>query len=317
MSPVEPDQLGRVQKGFGHVRPVDFKKPQHPGGVSTKPLVPLNDMGNRVRRQRIRQSGRDGDESLQIRPSWTGRDGVLKRHVVVLRFEKGRPHVAERAQGLLDLRLRAFHAVITQPGGLPPGPADDPVMCLDHGIGDRAALFRHTDGKDCVAAVVRQITQSVREVAFTLPTQAGDAMIRNAVEHIRRNVDLAKVIEPVEQPACSGRIVTDLELAQPDEPGQPILDHLGQQIVEGRAFVIAQAIRNPLLDPFLGGDERVGAEALDGGYGGKDGQGSPAFLNEAAGNVLVGNGVLGLTVEPELQVAGTAAGEGPVAVELT
>ena len=49
VSPVEPDQLSRVQKGFGHVRPVDFKKPQHPGRVSTKPLMPLNDMSNRVR----------------------------------------------------------------------------------------------------------------------------------------------------------------------------------------------------------------------------------------------------------------------------
>ena len=39
--------------------------------------------------------------------------------------------------------------------------------------------------------------------------------------------------------------------------------------------------------------------------------------DETAGDVFVGNGVLGLAVEPELQIAGTAAGEGPVAVELT
>ncbi len=64
----------------------------------------------------------------------------------------------------------------------PPGFSYDPVMGFDYGISNRRFPLHNTDGKDRPAAVRSDVTQTVGEVAFTLPTQPGNAMGRYATK---------------------------------------------------------------------------------------------------------------------------------------
>ena len=64
----------------------------------------------------------------------------------------------------------------TREGLVPEGLADDPVMGLDHGIGDSAAPFHGTDGEDGETAITRNVAQPVGEVALPLAAKTGNAM---------------------------------------------------------------------------------------------------------------------------------------------
>ncbi|WP_267285545.1 hypothetical protein [Klebsiella pneumoniae] len=56
------------------------------------------------------------------------------------------------------------------------------------------------------------VTQTVGEVAFTLPTQPGNAMGRYAGQSTMIDIQGTQKFEPVEQTVSSSRVVTNLEV---------------------------------------------------------------------------------------------------------
>lgn len=66
-----------------------------------------------------------------------------------------------------------------QPFSLAPGLSDDPVMGLDHRIGDRRLPFHGADGKDRPAPIRADVPQAIGKVALALPTQASDTVRRD------------------------------------------------------------------------------------------------------------------------------------------
>ncbi len=94
-----------------------------------------------------------------------------------------------------------------------------------------AASHSNTDGKDRPAAVRSDVTQTVGEVAFTLPTQPGNAMGRYAGQSTMIDIQGTQKFEPVEQTVSSSRVVTNLEVAKPDETTDIAGEHFTQKFV--------------------------------------------------------------------------------------
>ena len=114
----------------------------------------------------------------------------------------------------------------------PPGFSYDPVMGFDYGISNRRFPLHNTDGKDRPAAVRSDVTQTVGEVAFTLPTQPGNAMGRYAGQSTMIDIQGTQKFEPVEQTVSSSRVVTNLEVAKPDETTDIAGEHFTQKFVQ-------------------------------------------------------------------------------------
>ena len=167
-----------------------------------------------------------------------------------------------------------------------------------------------------MAPIVREIAKSIRIIALALTTQPDDPMLGNTLENLWRKLEALQVIQPIQQPTRPGRVAPDLELAQPDEPGQPIVDHVLQQGIESPAEIAAQTVCDPRLDPALGDDEGVGTKPFDRGDGRQDRPGPATLLDETAGDILVRDGEFGLILQPSLHVPDSQAREGPVAVDL-
>ncbi len=92
--------------------------------------------------------------------------------------------------------------------------------------------LHNTDGKDRPAAVRSDVTQTVGEVAFTLPTQPGNAMGRYAGQSTMIDIQGTQKFEPVEQTVSSSRVVTNLEVAKPDETTDIAGEHFTQKFVQ-------------------------------------------------------------------------------------
>ncbi len=106
-------------------------------------------------------------------------------------------------------------------------------MGFDYGISNRRFPLHNTDGKDRPAAVRSDVTQTVGEVAFTLPTQPGNAMGRYAGQSTMIDIQGTQKFEPVEQTVSSSRVVTNLEVAKPDETTDIAGEHFTQKFVQG------------------------------------------------------------------------------------
>ncbi len=104
-------------------------------------------------------------------------------------------------------------------------------MGFDYGISNRRFPLHNTDGKDRPAAVRSDVTQTVGEVAFTLPTQPGNAMGRYAGQSTMIDIQGTQKFEPVEQTVSSSRVVTNLEVAKPDETTDIAGEHFTQKFV--------------------------------------------------------------------------------------
>ncbi len=107
-------------------------------------------------------------------------------------------------------------------------------MGFDYGISNRRFPLHNTDGKDRPAAVRSDVTQTVGEVAFTLPTQPGNAMGRYAGQSTMIDIQGTQKFEPVEQTVSSSRVVTNLEVAKPDETTDIAGEHFTQKFVGDR-----------------------------------------------------------------------------------
>ena len=124
---------------------------------------------------------------------------------------------------------RILNARIAAPLRTPEGLADDPVMGLDHGIGDSAAPFHGTDGTDGETAITRNVAQPVGEVALPLAAKTGNAMRRNGLQQIGGKIEALQEFQAIEKGVDVGRVPAHLEPAQPDEPAHAAVDFLSKQ----------------------------------------------------------------------------------------
>lgn len=159
-------------------------------------------------------------------------------------------------------------------------------MGFDYGISNRRFPLHNTDGKDRPAAVRSDVTQTVGEVAFTLPTQPGNAMGRYAGQSTMIDIQGTQKFEPVEQTVSSSRVVTNLEVAKPDETTDIAGEHFTQKFVGDR--------EHPLLNfpqsAFQSAAQRrpnIRAQALDCRYCGQNGGSFPTPHNKTMSKILV------------------------------
>ena len=111
--------------------------------------------------------------AFELLPAANRCDGLFKGRAVLFCFEQRRSKGPEGVQGIVQYCPRILKALIAPLLRTPEGLADDPVMGLDHCIGDGAAPFHSTDGE---TATIRYVAQSVGEVALPLAAQKGNAM---------------------------------------------------------------------------------------------------------------------------------------------
>ena len=166
---------------------------------------------------------------------------------------------------------RILNARVAAPLRTPEGLADDPVMGLDHGIGDSAAPLHGTDGEDGETAITRNVAQPVGEVALPLAAKTGNAMRRNGLQQIGGKIEALQEFQAIEKGVDVGRVPAHLEPAQPDEPAhaavdflgkQPVVSSRGKQPVETQAHGIVQARGDARLYPTLCGNECARAKTL-------------------------------------------------------
>ena len=87
------------------------------------------------------------DNAFELLPAAGSRcDGLFKRRAVPFCLEQRRSKGPEGVQGIVQYCPRILNALIAAPLRTPEGLADDPVMGLDHSIGDSATPFHGTDG---------------------------------------------------------------------------------------------------------------------------------------------------------------------------
>lgn len=89
-------------------------------------------------------------------------------------------------------------------------------MGLDHSIGDSRFPFHGADGKDRPASIRGDIPQAIGKVALALPTQVCDTMLRDANETLWIESQTTQQLQPVKQHIRRCGIVSDLELAKPE-----------------------------------------------------------------------------------------------------
>ena len=86
-------------------------------------------------------------------------------------------------------------------------------MGFHNGVGNGAAPFQRADGKDGETAVAGDVPQITREVALSLPSQAGKPVGRHTGQDRLGQPKALQEFEPVEKTVHVGRVLTHLELA--------------------------------------------------------------------------------------------------------
>ena len=170
------DDFCCLHQGRRHRGGADIKRPQHSWGIAPEPVISMNDMRQGVSCHRVGQLGRGCHHVFEVRPATCNFDGGIKGCAIRLRFQQSGAQIPERSQCLTQRGSGIRDTRIGQPLRIPPDLANDPVMGLDHGIGDGRLPFHSADGKGRQAPVTRDVAQSVGKVALALAAQAGDPM---------------------------------------------------------------------------------------------------------------------------------------------
>ena len=116
------------------------------GSPAPEPGPALNHVSQGIGRHRVAQLRSRSDNVFELPPAAGSRHGLFKRRAVPFCLEKRRSKGPEGVQGIVQYCPRILKAFIAAPHRTPEGLADDPVMGLDHGIGDSAAPLHGTDG---------------------------------------------------------------------------------------------------------------------------------------------------------------------------
>ena len=191
----------------------------------------MNNVRQGIGRHRVAQLLSRSDNAFELLPAAGSRDGLFQRRAVPFCLEQRRSKGPEGGQSIAQYCPRILNARIAAPLRTPEGLADDPVMGLDHGIGDSAAPFHGTDGEDGETAITRNVAQPVGAVALPLAAKTGNAMRRNGLQQIGGKIEALQEFQTIEKAVDVGRVPAHLEPAQPDEPAHAAVDFLGKQPV--------------------------------------------------------------------------------------
>ena len=178
------DQRGRLQQGSCDTRRLDIENAQHARGIAPEPKITLANMGQWVCGHRVRQLGGGGDQPFEPTPPASQLCRLIQGRPIASGVQQGRPERFEGAQGVLHRRLCVGDFGVAQPLRALPGLADDPVMGLDHRVGNRGTPLDGANRENGQAAVAADVTQTIGKVAFALTPQAGHPMGWNAREDI-------------------------------------------------------------------------------------------------------------------------------------
>ena len=317
MAAAVADQLGGIQQRPCNRGGLDIERPQHARRVASKAPVSLRHVGQRIVRHRIGQARSHSHQVLQPVPAQFSRNGLFEPGGLMPGFEQCLAEIGEGSQGPADGCPGVVDAGIAEFFGLPPGPADDTVMGLDEGVRKTRLPFHGAHRQDGQPSAVEHLAQAVREVPFPLPPQAGNAVGGYALDDLLGETETLQKPQSVQQAPGDGGIVARLGLPQPDEARHAVVQCFRKQPVESRPCRGVETARDSLLDPAVGCNCSVGAQAFERRDGRQDELPSAAFLDEPSCQLFVGPRLLGLPVEPGLQVPRRASGERAVAVDRT
>ena len=159
----------------------------------------------------------------------------------------------------MDRRPRFARMGVAELLRVTPDPADDSVVGIDHGVGQTCPPFNDVHRENGQPSFVGRFAKPIGEVVPSLSPQAGHAVCRHPFEESFADVEALQVLETVEQTAGRRGVAPRLEPAQPDETRRAVGHCLQQQLVQSRSSRGVEAARDSLLDPSLGGDQRVSA----------------------------------------------------------
>ena len=256
------DGSQRGKDRFASAGSMDLQRAQHARRIAPEPGPALNNVSQGIGRHRVVQLLRRRDNAFELLPTAGSRDGLFQRRAVHFCLEKRRSKGPEGGQSIVQYCPRILNARSATPLRAPEGRADDPVMGLDHGIGDGAAPLHGTDGADGETAITRNVAQPVGEVALPLAAKTGNAMRRNGLQQSGGKIEALPEFQAIKKAVDVGRVPAHLEPAQPDEPAHAAVDFLGEHLVETPAQGIVQACGDARLHPALCGNQCVRAKTL-------------------------------------------------------
>ena len=230
-----PMALSAARIGSPALGSLDLERAQHARRIAPEPGPALDNMRQGIGRHRVAQLLSRSDNAFEPLPAADSSDSLFKRRAVLFCLEKRRSKGPEGCQSIVQYCPLILNARIAAPLRTTEGLADDPVMGLDHGIGDSAAPFHGTDGTDGETAITRNVAQPVCEVALPLAAQTGNAMRRNGLQQIGGKIEALQEFQAIEKAVDVGRVPAHLEPAQPDEPAHAAVDFLGKQPVSSRS----------------------------------------------------------------------------------
>ena len=223
------DSSQRCKDRFAGAGGLDVERAQHARRIAPEPGPALNHVSQGIGRHGVAQLRSRSDNAFELLPAAGSRDGLFKRRAVPFCLEKRRAKGPEGVQGIVQHCPRILNAHIAAPLRTPEGLADDPVMGLDHGIGDSAAPLHGTDGEDGETAITRNVAQPACEVALPLAAKTGNTMRRNGLQQIGGKIETLQEFQAIGKAVDIGRVPAHLEPAQPDEPAHAAVDFLGKQ----------------------------------------------------------------------------------------
>ena len=202
---------------------------QEAGSISAEASISVS---NKVQRRRLDLAGQSRslfDQLLERLPAAARLDRSRQTRFVVTGGKDSRTDTREGFQRIADgaspLAQTLFSPALASPIEL----ADDPVMGLDDGICDHRSPLDHTHGKDCQLAIFRQLTEPVSVVLLALAAKPSHAVGRNPLRNARVDIQLTKYVETVEHPVHVSGAGAGLELPQPDEAGEVIVNSRPQK----------------------------------------------------------------------------------------
>ena len=191
---VAAQDVDGFQQGLGHGRRLDVEHAQHSRRVAPETAVAPQDVIQRVRRDRVRERGSPGDQVSETLPSGSVRDHRVERLAGVPRADQRPPELGECPERLADRGRLVAELRFAGARGFAIRSAADPVVGLHHRVGDERLPLDGAD-RENREAVVRELAESVGEVALPLPAQPRDPMWRGVAEEAFRNREAPEVLE--------------------------------------------------------------------------------------------------------------------------
>ena len=156
------DSSQRGKDRFASTGSLDVERAQHARRITPEPGPALNNVRQGIGRHGVAQLLSRSDNAFELLPAAGRRDGLFQRRAVPFCLEQRRSKGPEGGQSIAQYCPLILNARIAAPLRTPEGLADDPVMGLDHSIGDSAAPLHGTDGTDGETAITRNVAQPGR-----------------------------------------------------------------------------------------------------------------------------------------------------------